>query len=361
MEKDIIKAYEDPSIGLGGAPALLKKLKGKYPNLKLKQVKDVLNQNEGYQVSQNVIREFPTRPIIVARPDELWQADLVFMDVPQGAPAKDNDGIKYLLTVIDVFTKYAWVKPLKNKEAQTVTNAFEQILEEGRKPEKLQVDKGSEFYNKIFEALMTKNKIHMYSSNSDHKAAVVERFNRTLKQRMTKLFEVNQNFRYIDDLQKLVKNYNTTYHSTIKMTPEEASKKENTLKVFNNLFDNFLDDDDEKPKAKFKVGDYVRIPSAKTIFSKEGTGKWTIEIFKINLVKNTKPITYGIEDLKEEPIEGSYYEQELQKVPPQVIDQPFRIEKIIETKGKGKNKKAFVKYLGYPDKFNEWIFYDDIS
>ena len=130
---------------------------------------------------------------------EQLQADLVFMDTKQTGPANQNDNYKYLLTVIDILSKYAWVMPLKDKTGKTITEAFEPILST-MKPKLLQVDKGTEFYNKNFEAVLEKCNIKMFSTNSDKKAQIIERFNKTLKLRMGNLFDSQNSFRYIDKL-----------------------------------------------------------------------------------------------------------------------------------------------------------------
>ena len=134
---------------------------------------------------------------------------------------------------------------------------------------------------------------------------------------------------YIDILPDLVKDYNNTRHSSIKMTPVEASEKKNELTVWRNLYPNRLDILDINPK--FSIGDKVRISKKKELFEKGYTTRWTEEIFTIPKIKRTSPITYKIADLNGEEIDGTFYEPELQKTSQQV----FRIEKVIE---KGKNK-----------------------
>ena len=270
------------------------------------------------------------------------------MDTKQTGPVSQNDNYKYLLTVIDVLSKFAWVVPIKDKSGKTITEAFEPILST-IKPKLLQVDKGLEFYNKIFESMLEKYNIEMFRTNSDKKAQIIERFNRTLKLRMGKLFDSQNSFRYIDRLQDLVNNYNNTIHTTIKMKPIDAIKPENYDLLINNYYENYENKINEK--IKFEVGDVVRIPIYLSTFTKEITSKWTRELFKISKINDTKPITYNIVDLNNESIEGIFYAEELQKIDKSVLDEPFKIEKIIK-KSKG---KSLVKYLGYPDSFNEWI------
>ena len=258
--------------------------------------------------------------------------------------SKFNQGFRYLLLVIDIFSKYGWIIPLKNKEGKTVASALKTIFKE-RKPEKMWVYKGKEFYNRDVKGL-----IELYSTENEEKSSVVERWIRTMKEKMCKYFTDNNTNVYIDILPDLVKDYNNTKHSSIKMTPVEASEKENELTVWRNLYPNRLDILDTNPK--FSVGDKVRVSKKKTLFEKGYTTRWTEEIFTITKIKRTSPITYKIADLNGEEIDGTFYEPELQKTSQQL----FRIEKVIE---KGKNK-SLVKWKGYSNDFNSWVDNKDI-
>ena len=250
--------------------------------------------------------------------------------------SKHNDGVTFLLLVIDIFSKYGWVIPLKNKEGKTVAEALKTIF----KPEKLWTDKGKEFYNKDVKDL-----IELYSTENEEKSSIVERWIRTMKEKMWKYFTDNNMYTYIDILPDLVEDYNNTVHSSIKMSPVEASKKKNELTVWRNLYPDRLKIHDLTPK--FSVGDEVRISKKKKTFEKGYTTRWTEEIFTITKIQNTNPITYKIADLQGEEIDGTFYEPELQKTEQQV----FRIEKVIE---KRKNK-SLVKWKGYSDRFNSWV------
>ena len=141
--------------------------------------------------------------------------------------SKDNNGIKYLLTVIDVFSKFVWIIPLKRKTGQKVANAFSRILKECR-PSKTWVDRGRE-YNKDVQKV-----VELYSTENEEKSFVIERFNRTIKEKMFKYFSANNTRKYVDVLDLLVHQYNNTICSSIKMTPKEASRKENENKVWRN-------------------------------------------------------------------------------------------------------------------------------
>ena len=258
--------------------------------------------------------------------------------------SKFNRGIKYLLAVIDVFSKYGYLVPLKDKTGKSVASALKTIFKE-RKPEKVWVDKGKEFYNKDVKEL-----IELYSTENEEKSSVVERWIRTMKEKMWKYFTDNNMSVYIDILPDLVKNYNNTRHSSIKMTPVEASKKKNELTVWRNLYPEQLAIRGIKPN--FSIGDKVRISKKKKTFEKGYTTRWTEEIFTIVEIKRTSPVTYKIADLNGEEIKGRFYEPELQKTNQKL----FRIEKVIK---RGK-KKSLVKWKGYSDDFNSWVDNKDI-
>ena len=237
--------------------------------------------------------------------------------------SKWNKGYRYLLMVLDVFSKYGWILPLKDKKGETVTEAFKMLIKEGRKPEYLWTDKGKEYYNKHLKDLLEKNKITLYSTENEEKSSVCERWNRTIKTKMWKQFTVQGNTQYLDMLPKLVKEYNKTKHSSIKMTPTEASKKKNEGTVYFNLYG------DMKPlsaKPKFKVGDKVRIIKYKCkVFDKGYTPNWTEEVFIVDMIQYSNPITYKLKDLNNEEIQGSFYEPELLKA----IQDVFRIDKVV--------------------------------
>ena len=259
-------------------------------------------------------KKFEKRRVLVNGIDKIWAADLVDMQ----AFSKFNRGIKYLLAVIDVFSKYGWLVPLKDKTGKSVAMALKTIFKE-RQLEKMSVDKGKEFYNKDVKEL-----VELYSTENEEKSSVVERWIRTMKERMWKYFTDNNMNRYVDVLPDLVKGYNNTRHSSIKMTPVEASQKKNELGVWRTLYPDHLEIRDINPE--FSVGDKVRISKKKKTFEKGYTTRWTEEIFTIVEVKRTLPVTYKIADLNGEEIKGSFYEPELQKTSQQL----FRIEKVIK-------------------------------
>ena len=244
---------------------------------------------------------------------------------------KYNKDIRFLLCVIDIFSKYAWVISLKDKKDVSTVKAFQSILKQSnRKPNKIWVDKGSEFYNASFKKWLQDNDI------------VAERFLRTLKSTISKyMTSISKNV-YINKLDDIVDEYNHTYHTTIKMKPIDV--KDNT---YINT-DKEINDKD----PKFKVGDRVRISKHKNIFVKGYTPNWSEEVFVIKKIKNTVPWTYVINDLNGEENTGTFYEKELQKT----SQEEFRIEKVLKRKG----NKMYLKWKGYDHSFNSWIDKKDL-
>ena len=175
--------------------------------------------------------------------------------------------------VLDVFSKYGWIVPLKDKKGETVAEAFKSIFKKGRKPQHLWVDKGKEFYNKHVKDLLEKHNVQMYSTENEEKSSVCERWNRTIKTKMWKQFTVQGDTQYLEMLPKILKQYNNTVHSSIKMSPTEASKKKNEGTVYYNLYGDTVQ---SSSKPKFKVGDRVRISKYKRkVFDKGYTPNWT--------------------------------------------------------------------------------------
>ena len=252
-------------------------------------------------------KKFLRRKIIPHYVDECWSADLI--DLKKFSKLNNNN--KYIFTIIDNYSKYAWAIPIKNKSADALTDAFTKLLlnspaklgQSPRKPPaKLWFDRESGIYSKQFKSLMDENKIELYSTNSELKAVFVERFNRTLENKLFPIMTYRGEQKWYDILQQVVDKYNNTIHSTIKMTPKEAIATKN------------LHFEEHKYKnPRYNVGDYVRISKIKSIFAKGYTINWSYELFIIYEVLNTRPPTYRIEDENNNKLEGSWYEQELQK------------------------------------------------
>ena len=263
------------------------------------------NEELAEELHKPVRHKFTRRNVLINGIDDVWSCDLVEMQ----EWSKENEGYRYMLNVIDVFSKYAWSIPLKDKRAKTVLDAFEKIVSESkRKPKHIWVDEGKEFYNKYIDEVTTENDIVRYSTHGEHKSAVVERFNRTLKTNMWKRFTAENTRNWINMLDKLLRDYNNKVHSTIKMTPVKASLKENEVTVWNNINRNVKL---ATNKELFQIGDTVRISRTKGIFEKGYLPNWSEELFTIFEVKKSNPPTYNLKDTLGEVISGSVYNEEL--------------------------------------------------
>lgn len=366
MESDLQslleKIYFSPSHpgSFSSARQLQRVLKNEYgQKSNLNVIQNWLQKHRSYNLHRSRIVNFKRNPIVANYIDQQWQGDLLFLpDL-----AKFNDGFQIILVCIDVVSRFAWAEPMINKTGPETARAFEAVLKNdvnSRKPEKFQTDDGKEFFNLHFNELMKKYNINHFSIPSDKKAAIAERFIKTLKQKIYKYLDVEANRkRYIDVLQDLVKSYNTSFHSKIKMAPSEVCA-ETEGQVLKNLYSKDLwDKPRELPNPNLKVGDTVRITDGVSPFVKNYKGRWTEELFEISKIKNSSPRPlYTLRALNGEEIKGIFYEDEIQKVEKPTND-IWEIEKILKTKiikrGRKKIKQFFIKWFGYPDSFNSWV------
>ena len=307
------------------------------------------------ELHKPIRKKFRKRIVFAKNVDSIWAADLVDMQYY----ARTNQGYKYILMIIDVFSKYGWTIPLKTKKGEEVAKAFEGLWKVQSPPKMLWTDKGKEFVNKDMTALLQKHNVHLYWTENEEKSCIVERWNRTIKRIMWKYFTRHQTGRYIDILSDMIKKYNSTYHRSIKCTPTDARKPANYQHVFDALYNSKNPRVREKQTPKFKIGDKVRITKKKKTFEKGYTTNWTEEIFTVVKVQPTIPFTYKIEDTRGEEIQGTFYEEELQKTKQESL---FRIEKVLRRRTRKDGvKEVYVKWKGYSNIFNQWIPETDIQ
>ena len=268
-----------------------------------KKLKNTTKSNSSIladELHKPIIRKFNKRKAYSQFKGNIWGVDLADMQ----SLSRKNKGIKYLLCVIDLYSKYAFVISLKDKKGISIVNAFDKIIKQSnRKPNKIWVDQGGEFYNNIFEKWLSDNDINMYSTHNEGKSVVAERFIRTLKNKLYKHMTATGKNVYYDVLDDVVDKYNNTKHSTIKMKPIDVK---NNKRVY-------IDEHNEKD-SRFKVGDRVRISKFKNIFAKGYTPNWSSEIFIVDKINDTVPYTYNLKDLNDEEIVGSFYDKELQNI-----------------------------------------------
>ena len=263
------------------------------------------------EIFSPVIKKFDCIKIIPHYKDECWSIDLI----DRASLSKNNKNYKFIFTIIDNYTKYAWAIPLKDKSGKSTTTAIKSLIEKAkRKPDKIWSDKGKEFYNKTFLDFLNQNEIQIYSTNSDLKAVFVERFNRTLLDLIKKPMYIEGKACWLNHLDTAMEKYNNRVHGTTKMTPFEMSTNQklipnNTEGALRNRFKNT--EGALRKQPKFQVGDYVRVPDKRNLYSKGYTTNWNRELLKIHKINPTNPVTYGLVDENNEQIEGKYYEQEL--------------------------------------------------
>ena len=237
-------------------------------------------------------KNYPTNKIIYSHIDDIWSIDLADMI---DYKISNNKNYRYIFIIIDNFSKYLWAIPLKNKYSQTSTNDFSNILTTSkRKPLKIESDRGSEFYNSIFQNFLKSKNIHHYSRYTDKGPSMVERIIRTIRNLLKKPIFLAGNADWLSELPSVVKKYNNTIHHSIKMTPVQASKKVNEKIVYSNLRDKR-----DVRKPKFKLGQLVRTADIKKVFSKGDSTNYSYKLYTITEVIHDTIPSYRIDYLPE--------------------------------------------------------------
>ena len=242
--------------------------------------------------SKPLKKNYPTNKIVYIHVDEIWSIDLGDMI---DYKISNNKGFRYIFIVIDNFSKYLWAIPLKNKYSQTITNEFSNILTTSkRKPLKLESDRGSEFYNSIFQNFLKSKNIQHYSRYTDKGPSIAERVIRTVRYLLKKPVFEKGNADWLSELPSVVKKYYNTIHSSTKMSPIQASKKVNEKEVFSNLRD-----DRVKRQPKYKLGQLVRTADIKRVFSKGDSTNYSYKLYAITEVIHDTIPAYRINYLPE--------------------------------------------------------------
>ena len=337
--------YEDPAQpgALGGVEPF-----ARAHGLSVAKARQILSGVLSHTLHKPRRRRFPTRPTLVFGVDEQWQMDLVDMQ----KLSKWNQGVKYLLTVIDVFSKRAWAEPLKNKSGPEMVKALERLRKKlhPHRPLRVQTDDGKEFFNKLVQAWFKKQGWHHWSSKGDTKASVVERWHRTLKERMYRAFTARNTLKYLDLLPQLVHTYNRTPHGSTGVAPVDVTWR-NEKQVWNRLYGGRLGTKPSNKTAKLKVGDRVRLNKKHRAFKKGYLPGWTEEVFVVRRVMDhATPVTYQVNEWDGTPIKGTFYAQDLQKV---LVDDDslFPVERVL----KRQKGRVLVRWKGWPKKYDSWI------
>ena len=346
--KGIYYDVKNPA-GYSSFEKLYKAAKEQDNNLKRKDVKSWWIGEFTPTLHKPVRWKFKRNPIIVEYIDQQWEADLVDMQEFE----KDNKNFRYILTVIDCMSKYAWAIPLGDKRAESICAAFKKIFYTRRFPTHIRTDQGKEFLNKKFKPFLKKFGVyHFTSKNKDIKCAIVERFNRTLKTRMHKFFTAKGTRNWIDNLDDFVAAYNDSFHRTIKRTPNQAIESKND-ELFRTIYGVANVDDLKSNKVpELKTSDSVRLAYEKKNFDKSYYPNWTDTVEKVEkiIVQPNKPM-YGLENKNQ-----TFYPEQVQKV----IGNVFRVEKILRTRTRNGKKQLFIKWINYPENYNSWVDENDL-
>ena len=356
----LTKIYTD--IGKPGAFAGPNKLyeivrkEGKFKIGRAK-IRRFLNNLDTYSLYKPIRKTFSRSRVIVDTINSMWDGDLADMS----SISKYNDGYKFLFVLIDVFSRYLFIAPLKDKKHQSILHALRTIFTRGRKPKILRTDKGVEFKNRWVKTFLQDEGVGVIYTQNETKANYAERVIRTMRNLINRYSMKNQTYKYIDVLQKLVATYNSRPHRSLRgMAPQDVTSTnadEVRLQVY--LSRQNLSKRSEKvtkkKNFKYKIGDTVRISQLKRTFQKDYEQKWTEEYFKISkrYKRDGIPI-YQVEDLAGENLSGTFYEPELQKIV-KSNEGSYRVEKIIKRRGRGQNREVLIKWGGWPSKFNSWI------
>lgn len=286
--------------------------------------------------------------------DQIWTADLANLAIWENADFEGyNDGYKYFLIVLDCFSRYMWIRPLKSATAKETWEAFKNILTESkRKPQKLWVDEGREF-EAAFKTGCKKEHIEIYHDFTGRsKAALAERAIRTIAHKLWLKLTEHQSRRWIEWIDDCVNEYNNEdVHRSIGMTPAEASKPDHEealwLYQYGHVEPNVM--------PKFKVGDFVRISRIKGVFEKQDHN-WSFVLYEIKKVHPGNPVAYTLrEQNMKQNIKGLFYENELQKTeaPNKNV---FLVHKILQERtNKRGDKEYLVQWVGHSDEHNSWI------
>ena len=367
-EKYLEKIYFDPThpASFEGPDRLYKTVKkeGKF-NITHAQIKKWIQNKESYSRNKGVLRNFERGRVIVAGIDDQFDIDLASL----ASYADENDGYKYLLVVIDIFSRYGWVEPIKDKSSTEIINAFQKILDEGRIPRRVRSDAAKDFTSNAFKDFLKDKGIFQMITHSEKQANYVERFIKTMKSKIFRYMVERNSPRYIDILPKVVDSYNKTFHTGIRMEPINVTKR-NEKELWWQMYwpkEKYVAEIKKKKKKskgvafQFKIGDKVRTTYVRNAFQREYSSRWTAEIFKIvrRYMRQGQPI-YKLVDWYDDPVEGTFYQKELQKVD-NTDDDMFKIEKVLKYRGRGRTREAYVKWLGWPKKFNSWILASELK
>lgn len=325
-----------------------------------KKVREWIRNQEVYQVHSQPKKKYFTEGIIVEYSDKQWDIDILVL--PNDKPGL-NRHYKYLLGVIDLFSRYVWVRLLRKKTATATAEAFRSILAQGRRCEVLRGDAGLEFIGAPFKNMLQEENIPYITAYGHLKANYIERWFKTFQQKLYRYMYKNNTSSFVDVVQDVVRSYNNTVHGTTGFSPA-AVNDTNTIELYDRVYKPQLDKKaTPRVEPSFKVGDLVRISLFKDKFKRSYSQNWSEEVFEVWFVVNSHPRRYKIRDLKQEKVQGSFYKEELRLVNAKdTKDINWKIGRIISQRRlKGKPPQSLVSWFGYGEKFNSYIDTTDVK
>ena len=337
----------------GSKKALLVEYKKKNPKATINDIEEYLKTVNSYTLHKNQKRKFKRRKYLVKSPGIVLAADVAF--VPQYK--KSNDGVNYLLFLIDLFSRFLTVYPLKNIKADSVISALKNFISKDSiyMYKKIFTDEGNEFTNQKIKTFYKTNNIIWYTVyNKEIKSGMAERVIRTIKNTIHRYITQNNNERYVDVLDQIVGKYNETQHvSLLYRAPREIHLMTSARSIidFNQkMYKKHASSKSVSVLPKLSINDSVRLANPQKKFDKGYYLKNTREIFKIASVNNHMiPVTYVIKDLENIPVKGDFYREELVPVKDTGL---YNIEIVKENKKRG---NVLVRYIDYPNSTSKWV------
>lgn len=313
------------------------------------KIRNWLQEQEAFSVHKQSSNKFPKRKVIATYIDYQWDADTAILDSYKSS----NDGYTCFLLAIDIFSRVVWTLPLKTRKGIEMASALRRIFQSGRKPHVLRTDKGSEFVNSNVARLLKSQKIKHFVTQNSLKASYAERAIKTIKSKLVRIMTHRQSHCWINDLEAITQSYNNTYHSTIQKRPAHVTNEDRFK--FWTMQEQERDTSPKVKRFKFKTGDIVRITYIRNVFSREYDERWTRELFIVSSRFNKDDrCLYTLKDYHNEPILGTFYQEELQKVRVN-NDTVYKVEKVLRRRMRNNRREVLVKWLGWPNKFNSWI------
>ena len=312
MDKLLTRLYYDersPAY-LAGQGVLLRLAKRNDPRVRAQDVNEWLAQQNTYTLHKLICHRFPRNKVVAYAIDSHWQADLCDMRRLKA----HNSHYQYILTVVDVLSKHAWAEPIKRKTPEEVERAFRKILDgSGRQPHWLMTDRGNEFKG-CFQRFLQQRQIRFYfAPNPVIKAANVERFNRTLKNKIWRYFTLHRTKRWTGALPAIMHTLNHTRSHPIGMRPVDMNSRNESL-VWRRLYGpkKRVKKQQQPPKFKFAVGDRVRVARWRKVFDKGYTPTFTQEIYTVSACLPRRLPVYRLQDEEGKAIPGVFYAKQLQ-------------------------------------------------